>query len=173
MTVDYKTVRYATVRSLTVYYTTVHYTTVRNTTVHNKSVQHYKTVQLKKRYLLKKRYMFQNSTVTERYITKWFTDIHQPMDWLGILPSLPQPWIWSATYNRSPPTHGLIGLVEFCWLWLTISRVWLGKAKCPTKPWVGGGLLVITDYIQGQVRLGRMPNHSWVGVVLLVVTDDS
>jgi hypothetical protein len=35
---------------------------------------------------------------------------------------------------------------------------------------VGGVLLVVTDHIQGSVRLGEMPNQSMVGGVLLVVT---
>ncbi len=32
---------------------------------------------------------------------------------------------------------------------LTISRVRLGQANCPTNRWVGGVLSVVTDHIQG------------------------
>ncbi len=42
----------------------------------------------------------------------------------------------------------------------------------PNYPWVGGVLLVVTDHIQGKVRLAKCPTNPWVGGVLLVVTDN-
>ncbi len=54
------------------------------------------------------------------------TGLYQPVDWLGVKPNLTQPWIWSVTINRSPPTNRLVGLVEFCLLYLTMFMVRLG-----------------------------------------------
>jgi hypothetical protein len=76
-----------------------------------------------------------------------------PMDWSGICPIL---------------TYRPVGLMNPCFVCLTISRVRLGRAKCPTSPKAGGVLLCLTNHIKGLGYVRPTPPTSpWVGGFLL------
>ncbi len=52
--------------------------------------------------------------------------------------------------------------IQFCWVWLMIFWIRLGKGKPPTHPWVGGILLSVAGNIQGKAR-SRQASNSALG----------
>ncbi len=82
----------------------------------------------------------------EKMLCRWSMKLvlYQPMDWLGAKPSLTLLWIWPVTSIRTSPTHGLIGLLDFCLLSLTSVR--LGLMPNQSMGW--WSLLIVTDHIQ-------------------------
>jgi hypothetical protein len=65
--------------------------------------------------------------------------------------------IWRCTGKKGPKTLFFSGLENFG-IWSVNKQN--SYMPCPTNPWVGGVLLVVTYHIQGKLRIGYIPNQS-------------
>jgi hypothetical protein len=126
----------------------VRYSTVHYKTVWFKTVQNYKTGCGSKRYV-PKQYSYKMVhvtkwyTVTKQYVAKWYSIItvvsrdqqKSTNTWVGWAFSLPNPTLDMVSYSKQNSTN-------------------------PTNPFVRRLLLIVTDHIQGSVRLGLTVNQS-------------